>query len=262
MKTFSKLLLLSSITLTSSFIHAEGYKFVSTLLTTPYELAESDACAPKCPLLKIYIIDTDYPVVNQAINDYIVDLVDSFNFDDKEEIQYKYDPDNVDALVKTVYDFFKKEDEKFKDFNGNSYVSINTTFLGKHKDVMMYSTVNDSYILGAAHGNSNQKLFNYDTEKKKILSIKDIIKPEAVETVKSIARKNFLKNSSNNKIDPDIARNTEFFLSENFEFNSDGIIFSYNPYELLPYVFGPQRVFLSYDEIKEYLKPEYLPNKS
>jgi hypothetical protein len=50
-----------------------------------------------------------------------------------------------------------------------------------------------------------------------------------------------------------------FALPENFGFASDGLIFYYNSYDIAPYYFGPTEVRIPYQEVRELLRPEFLP---
>jgi hypothetical protein len=45
----------------------------------------------------------------------------------------------------------------------------------------------------------------------------------------------------------------------NFRYSADSIVFFYNPYEVGPYSEGAQEVSLSWEDLKNHLKPNRLP---
>ena len=56
--------------------------------------------------------------------------------------------------------------------------------------------------------------------------------------------------------DPFIEKN-QFYISPNFLFDIDGMTFIYQPYEIGPYSMGNIELKLSWNQLKEIIKPEY-----
>jgi len=129
-------------------------------------------------------------------------------------------------------------------YNGNGYVVID--FLA------------DSYT-GGAHGNYSSTMYCLDVQNKKQMSLSDVIKIDS-NTLQRILEKNFRKEYNVKTTD---ALNTVLFdnylkPNKNFYFNSSGLAFMYNPYEVASYAQGQIVVFIPFTELKPYLLPAFV----
>ena len=50
-----------------------------------------------------------------------------------------------------------------------------------------------------------------------------------------------------------------FELSPNWGFVDDGMVFLYNPYEVAPYAWGPTRAVVRWPQLKDLVRPRYMP---
>lgn len=114
-------------------------------------------------------------------------------------------------------------------------------------DSMIYIVSNLSHnYMGGAHGMYGTKYYNFDVKSGKLLSLDDIlIINEEFEQLyyRCLSEKfesiDFLATPS---------------IPENFYLLPTGIVFCYYPYELLAFAYGEPVLFLSYDDLKPFLK--------
>ncbi|MNR42176.1 hypothetical protein D3C85_1606590 [compost metagenome] len=91
------------------------------------------------------------------------------------------------------------------------------------------------------------------------MSLSDVIKIDS-NTLQRILEKNFRKEYNVKATD---ALNTVLFdnylkPNKNFYFNSSGLAFMYNPYEVASYAQGQIVVFIPFTELKPYLLPAFV----
>ena len=130
------------------------------------------------------------------------------------------------------------------DYNDNGYVVID--FLA------------DAYT-GGAHGNYSSIMYCLDVKNKKQMLLSDILKIDT-NTLQKVLEKNFRVNYNikhNGRLSTVLF---DDFLkpNKNFYFNSNGIAFMYNPYEVASYAQGQIVVFIPFADIKSYLTPDFV----
>jgi hypothetical protein len=129
-------------------------------------------------------------------------------------------------------------------YNDNGYVVID--FLA------------DAYT-GGAHGNYSSVMYCLDVKNKKQMVLSDIVKIDS-NTLQGILERNLRKEYNIKAKD---ALSTVLFddfikPNNNFYFNSNGIAFMYNPYEVASYAQGQIVVFVPYADLKTYLVPAFV----
>lgn len=115
----------------------------------------------------------------------------------------------------------------------------------------------DSYT-GGAHGNYSSTMYCLDVRNKKQMILSDLVKIDS-NTLQSLLEKNLRKQYN---IKPGEELSTVLFdnflkPNGNFYFNSKGLAFMYNPYEVASYAQGQIVVFIPFDELKSYLVPAF-----
>ncbi len=113
---------------------------------------------------------------------------------------------------------------------------------------------------GGAHGMSAEAYFTYDKRNKKWLEIGDVLNLDKFEQINKVLDKAVRKEFNlpegyklNEVMDsPFIAESIAY--SENFTLSKKGITFHYGLYELTPYVYGYFSQFVSYEDLKPFLK--------
>lgn len=169
-------------------------------------------------------------------------------------------------LEKQVQPFvaaFLSLDQELKDLSSNHQISvmIKPKILNA-KDPLATVVLNTSSYLGGAHGSSAQHYYNFDLEKKKLVSLNELLLPNQKTALNKVAHEAF----KTWVIDSKLATNVEeyeqawkFSLSNNYYLGTEGLILQYGEYELGPYVVGLPRLTIGYDQLQKILKPEYLP---
>lgn len=109
---------------------------------------------------------------------------------------------------------------------------------------------------GGAHGNYGANYQVLDLEKKKVVTLDDIFKPEYKTALVPELEKSFRKVF---KVDEDAEISTmllqkEIRPNDNFYMTDKGIAFSYTPYEIAPYALGQVTLFIPFKDIKSLLK--------
>jgi hypothetical protein len=111
---------------------------------------------------------------------------------------------------------------------------------------------------GGAHGNSNTLFYCMDVANKKILSLNDVLQIDSP-TLQPIVEAAFRKQQH---LAPTDSLNNFLFenslaLTSNFYFTNKGIGFYYNQYEVAPYAVGPIMVYVPFEQLKKYVKPQF-----
>lgn len=126
--------------------------------------------------------------------------------------------------------------------------------------VMMH----ESYqYTGGAHGISSQAFFTYDKRKKKWLEIGDVLDLGKASEINKVLDKAVRKEHQIpagvklNAPENSIFLAEEIRYSENFTLSKKGINFHYGLYEMTPYVYGYFSQFVSFEDLKPYLKEDF-----
>lgn len=108
---------------------------------------------------------------------------------------------------------------------------------------------------GGAHGNTNRSYYTFDLESNQLLSASDLFLPNTCDEIIA-AQKNALEKAGQDLKNlwlDGLKCNDNFYLVES------GIVFHYNQYEIASYAAGPIDLFISFEEIQEFLqKPELI----
>jgi hypothetical protein len=129
-------------------------------------------------------------------------------------------------------------------YNNNGFVVIKHLF--------------DSYS-GGAHNNYATTLYCFDVKNQKRLVLSDLIKIDSI-SLQKLVEKNF---RIQYKVKPDEALTTQLFdnhlaANNNFFFDTTGISFLYNPYEVASFAQGQLIVSVPYKDLKKYLNPVFV----
>jgi len=118
--------------------------------------------------------------------------------------------------------------------------------------------------LGGARGLATVEYLNLDPATGDPRALTDILKDGALPAATALAEARFrevrgIAEGTTLKGAGFTFENDAFVLSENFTLRDDGLAFYYNPSEIGPESLGPTEIVLSQDEVRELLKPSYLP---
>jgi hypothetical protein len=133
--------------------------------------------------------------------------------------------------------------------------SVSCTVVEKSKKLLVVSVVSDYYFYMAAHPSVTLQLFNFDLTSGKTVALSDIFKAGYGKELTKIAEKLFIRQNGYSGWDFSPGKG-DFKLAQEFYLTENGIVFSYNQYEIGPYAAGMPEVTIPLDKIKHLLKDE------
>ncbi len=116
------------------------------------------------------------------------------------------------------------------------------------------------YSPGAAHGNFGATLCSYDLEKKARIALEDLFEPGFEVLLNKLIEarvRTQLQIPEGEPLENHLLVDAVTFTN-NFGLTGKGILFVYNPYEIAAYAYGEVPVFVSFEEMKAYAKPQFL----
>lgn len=177
----------------------------------------------------------------------------------REKWEEKYRADYIENLsgmdssyLSAAASNWQSNREVFVKYNGNGLVTLG----GQYYE-----------YAGGAHGNPAAINICLDVSNKKVLQLSDILRIDSA-VLQQLLESRFRRDYN---LAPDdsltqILFDDELLPNKNFGISSSGIYFTYNPYEVAPYVVGIIDIFIPYESLKNYLKEDFkkrmnLPDK-
>ena len=115
-----------------------------------------------------------------------------------------------------------------------------------------------TYISGAAHPYSYMLTLNYDLANGKALSLQDVFQPDSdYLTFLLNYSENELKQRDNIYMEGSLSADAQHY--QFFTFTKQGLALHFEPYHVAAYAAGPQEVIIPYDQLKTFLRAEYMP---
>ena len=102
---------------------------------------------------------------------------------------------------------------------------------------------------GGAHGYGWVSYMNFDVATGKVLELKDLLVTNYSDRLNEIAARIFFGITENDGMLFDEDPNN-FKLNDNFAITGGGLIFTFNPYEIAPYVAGMPEVTIPYRDME------------
>lgn len=149
-----------------------------------------------------------------------------------------------------------KRDEGGASFNNHNYSMINTCDYNSRGMVVL--TLSTLAYMGGAHGSYWTRYFCLDVRDRKVWQLGDIIKVDTAALGRILDQK--LRISYDIKPGEKLSKTFLYDTippAENVALSDVGITLYYNPYEIGPYVMGPVAVFITFKELKAFLRPEF-----
>ena len=131
--------------------------------------------------------------------------------------------------------------------------SISCNFIERFENILTFSISDYSYGFGAAHPNHFSVMYNIDLKTGKLIQLEDIFKKGTKNQLNKIAEKLFIKENGSEGWDFEQGK---FELNSDFIIQKDGLLFTFDAYEIGPYAAGDPFVFIPYTKIKKLLKDE------
>ena len=202
------------------------------------ELVNKEICYPNtddeiggCTLYDLQSVKTNIDWINQYYNDHLRDLYSENAFGKKST--------------------FKLEGE---DADRKLYEGSLVSFENQQYNLVTFSQFHNSYS-GGAHNMFNTQYDVFDLNIKKKLTLDDILKPNAKAKVLAL-----LKEQNQEDLKEYNTDLNELYLTENFYFGSNGLVFVYAPYQIAAFVYGMPELTVSYRNLEGLIKSEYIPD--
>lgn len=138
--------------------------------------------------------------------------------------------------------------------------NVDVEYLGQRENIATFTIGYHNYSDGA-HGMYFTHFVNVDLDKKAVIRLDDVFAKAQQTKVKTLLweiYQNESRGDNGERQEPFTAK-ADFYLSDNFYFSQDGIVFVYPLYALGPYAEGEKELRLSLydDEIKALLTPAF-----
>ena len=138
--------------------------------------------------------------------------------------------------------------------------NVDVEYLGQRENIATF-TMGYHHYSGGAHGMYSTQFMNVDLDKKAVIQLDDVFTKAQQNKVKALLweiYQNESRGDNGERQEPFTAK-ADFYLSDNFYFSQDGIVFVYPLYALGPYAAGEKELRLSLydDEVKALLTPAF-----
>jgi Protein of unknown function (DUF3298) len=149
---------------------------------------------------------------------------------------------------------------------GDSTLDIGYEIRCATDDLISVEFTEGSYERGAAHGNSNTTVVNYDVKNGKKLALADLFNPNSkyLSIISAYCIKDLRDQSKKDKdamLDEEMMKSGASPRADNYRavaITKKGLWVTFDPYQVAPYAVGPQHVLIPYSALKDILKPDGL----
>lgn len=189
--------------------------------------------------------------LNNAIQNKVSEYLAEFVMGAKETDS----PESIASLFVVSYNDFQKE---FPEVKAPWYIDMDVIPSYQSKDFLSFRFITESYG-GGAHANTETHLVNFSLKGKVLDKVSHFIRDK--QQLTKLAERQFRKIHNIDASESLTASgfnfdNDEFSLSDNFGFNTEGIIFYYNNYDIAAYSEGASEVAVKFDELQEIFRVE------
>lgn len=172
-------------------------------------------------------------------------------------------PSSGEALAVELEDGYRDLQRHSPDYRTPWFDHRNAAVLLNNTAVFSVQMRTEQFT-GGAHPNSYRVYLNFRPQTGELLNLGAILKQGGGAQLTAIAEKHFREAR---KLAPDADlrkagfdfKDGNFVLTENFGLTPDALLFYYNNYDIAAYYFGPTEVKIPYSEIRDVLRPEFLP---
>lgn len=168
---------------------------------------------------------------------------DSVAADFSKDLLEFYDPDEEDAAGRFHYTY---------EMEGRLAADARDGYA-------VYEVLLSSYQ-GGAHGSYYYQYRNIRLADGIAMLKDDVFKPNSEDAIRNLLMQELLKTNECKSVE-ELQEKTGITMlgdvyinDDNFELQADGVLFTYNIYEIAPYASGPVFVKLTYDQLKPYLQ--------
>lgn len=162
--------------------------------------------------------------------------------------------EDVSKAYEKIFETFKKDIIDVGAIVG-SEKTAEIRYIGQRGDLLTFS-LHDYLFEGGAHGMPSTRYINVNANKKAVVSLNDLVQKGNINQLKDVLWQVYQQRQDMLGTEP-IVKKTDFRVSDNFYFVSDGIVFVYPVYELAPFSEGEVELLASYQEINSLLTKDY-----
>lgn len=168
--------------------------------------------------------------------------------------------ETFDSLADDLITSFKEQRQKFPESPARWYFDRETSVVFNNKFVFSIEAAESSF-LGGAHPNTFKVYYNFNLKTGAQFKLTDLFLSDSLKKLTKIAESVFRKDRKMNNGETYKEagywfKDDQFSLNDNFAVTEDGILFYYNDYEIAPYVYGPTKLLIPYNRIKEMIKTD------
>lgn len=222
----------------------------------------NDEKNPSCTLSLdfTYAKESSSTPLKDSINNYFIALFFGENYQNRpvEEIFTDYIADYIQTYKSDLESIYKEDVEIQKEENGNVGAwyfyekSLSSVIEYYNKDLLVYK-INYNEYTGGAHGIYATNYYNFDLQKKMIISLDDIFVPNYEEALITELWNQLMIDNQASSIeqlkDMGFESTGELIPTSNFALDNTGITFVYNVYEIAPYSMGAITISIPYEKI-------------
>ncbi len=201
-----------------------------------------------------YEIDVEYPQISGATDG----RFEKFNQDARTLVNRK-----IAEFKKDIAQRVAEASATGESSETGSDLGIGYTIAFAKDDLVSVQFSIGGYYQGAAHPNSYSQVINFDARNGKILKLADLFKPGAkyLQVISAFAIKDLKAQSkAADSVLPDDSINEGAGPKEknfqNWTITRKGLAFTFDAYQVGPYVAGPQNVLVPYASLKDLIKPD------
>jgi len=188
--------------------------------------------------------------INSTIDDYVASLMVNYSEDSLNQANINYLLDEFLISYEEFHNEFPEAPQEWE-INSVGKIRIYGNYISQRFD--------SYYNTGGAHPNSATTFLNFNFLTGKEIDLINLIKENKFGELSSLCEKKFREAR---ELSPQESlteagfwfEDDKFFLTDNFGFTSNSLIFYYNPYEIAPYVMGPTEIEVNFNEITSLLK--------
>jgi hypothetical protein len=208
-----------------------------------YDMVQSESAFKGCTVGNddCTFMSINYPKFKNAPNAEVLQKIDRKI---EKLMLYGTEDSNPESACKNFINAYEAfiNDPEIDDYKTAWFDKRNASWLSIEKKVLSIEIVINSFM-GGAHSNSYTMLRNFDPYTGDSLGLGMIFRPESLHELTSFGEMLFRKTQNIKKgISYEEAgywfKDNQFYLTDNFAFTHEGLLFYYNEYEIAPYSMG------------------------
>jgi hypothetical protein len=165
----------------------------------------------------------------------------------------------ADALIEEYREF----EDRFPDSAQTWYLEREVRIAHASPRVLGFTFLEHRHT-GGAHPNTHTQHYCWNRRQRRIVPLREVVEAGALDRLTEIGEEHF-RRIKGIEAGASLAgagftfRDDEFELSHNFLVTEEGLLFHWERYWIAPYATGPTELTLPWEEVRDLVRPEYLP---